>query len=260
MKRHALPFLCLSAALATSAAGAEPAIDAERWKITLPVPDSRGQALEITNPEFVGFLADPASIPEAYARFFRFENGAWICHCPADGATTVNSDYCRTELREMRGSSGDDEFEWTLAEGGTLEFRFKIGPLAGGAKKLIFAQIHGHEPSSKPLLKCLWEKGHLRLLIKSGEKLKDHKEQQRYLELAEGRWYVCKLVASADELSVAIDGAIVERFDRRHLRFWPEENTFYFKVGNYLQETEAGGAATVSISHVSVRHGEKQEE
>ena len=217
----------------------------------MPLPDSRGQALEITNPKFAGYVADPDSIPGEHARFFRFEDGAYVFHCPAAAATTLNSDFSRTELREMRG---DDEVEWTLEEGGALEMRFKIGPMAGGADKLIFAQIHGHKPESKPLLKCIWEKGHLRLLIKSGEKLNDHKERQRYLALAEGRWYTCRVIAEAEELSVAIDGDIVEKFDQRHLRFWPEVNTFYFKAGNYLQEKEEGSAATVSISHISLSH------
>ena len=138
--------------------------------------------------------------------------------------------------------------------------RFKIGPLAGGADKLIFAQIHGHRPESKPLLKCICEKGHLRLLTKSGEKLKDHREKQRYVPLAEGKWYTCRIVAGADEVSVAIDGEIVERFDQRHLRFWPKGNTFYFKAGNYLQEKDEGSAATVSISHISLWHGAQKGE
>lgn len=247
--------LCVSLTLAACTAAGEPTIDSQRWKITLPLPDSRGQALEITNPQFARYVAAPSSIPEEHARFFRVEDGTYIFYCTAGRATTANSEYSRTELREMRGDSGDDEFEWTLAEGGTLDFRFKIGPLAGGADKLIFAQIHGHHPESKPLLKCIWEKGHLRLLTKSGVKLKDHKERQRYLALAEGQWYTCGVVASADEVSVSIDGEIVEKFDQRHLRFWPEENTFYFKAGNYLQEKKVGSAATVSISHISVRHG-----
>ena len=166
----------------------------------------------------------------------------------------MNSEYCRTELREMRKGSGDDEFEWTLSEGGTLELRLKIGPLSGGAEKLIFAQIHGHRPESKPLLKCIWEKGHLRLLTKTGKKLKDHKERQRYLALPEGRWFTCRIEARADQVSVAVDGEVVERFQHRHLRFWPEGNTFYFKVGNYLQEKREGSAATVTISRISLGH------
>ena len=68
------------------------------------------------------------------------------------------------------------------------------------------------------------------------------------------------MVAGADEVSVAIDGEVVESFDQRHLQFWPEENTFYFKAGNYLQEMDEESAATVSISHLSLSHGRQNEE
>lgn len=237
----------------------ELAIDPQRWKITLPIPNAKGEALEVTNPEFSTYLADPGAIPEEHRRFFRREGEAFVFFCATGGATTKNSDYPRTELREMWGDTGDDEFEWTLEEGGVLEARVKIGPLVGGADKLVFLQIHGHEPEDRPLLKCLWEKGHLRLLTKSGEKLKDHQEKQRYVAIAEGRWFTCRIEAGAEEVTVAIDGEVVERFGREHLKFWPEGNTFYFKAGNYLQEKGEGMAATVSLSAVSVRHGDSED-
>ncbi|NJL70734.1 MAG: polysaccharide lyase family 7 protein [Candidatus Competibacteraceae bacterium] len=146
-----------------------------------------------------------------------------------------------------------------MADGGVLDFRFKIGPLKGGADKIIFAQIHGHHPESKPLLKCIWENGYLRLLTKTGASLDDHGKKQRYLPLAEGQWVTCRIVAGADEVSVFIDGEMVERFGRDLLHFWPAKNTFYFKLGNYLQEKAKESAATVSIAEIKLTHGSKQE-
>jgi len=237
-----------------SAGAEEPTINPECWKITLPLPDSAGKALEIRNPQFAAYVADPTSIPAEQARYFWIEDGVYFFYCPSGAATTENSKYSRSELREMKGNSGADEYQWTLAEGGNLKMRFKIGPLVGGADKLIFAQIHGHRPDSKPLLKCIWEKGHLRLMIKSGDNLTDYQKKPRYLALAEGEWHTCKIVASANELSIAINDQVVETFEQSHLQFWPDKNTFYFKAGNYLQEKDEGCAATVSISHLSVKH------
>ncbi|MGJ8644760.1 MAG: polysaccharide lyase family 7 protein [Luteolibacter sp.] len=258
MKLTSCLSLFVSVLLAVCAVAGEPGIDAQSWKITFPLANPRGQALEVRNPEFAGYVSDPDSIPEEHARFFRKEDGVYVFYCEAGRATTENSKYCRTELREMGGKTGGEEYQWTLEKGGTMEVRFKIGSLEGGADKLMFAQIHGHRPESKPLLKCIWDNGYLRLLTKSGEELTDHEEKKRYLPLAKGEWYTCKVVASADEVSVAIDGEVVERFDRSVLGFWPEENTYYFKTGNYLQEKDEGCAATVLISEVSVLHGEEK--
>jgi hypothetical protein len=229
-------------------------IDPKNWKVTLPLPNGKGEALEVTNPDFERYLADPDAIPGKHARFFRREGGAMIFYCPAGGATTKNTDYPRSELREMEVDTGENEYEWTLMEGGALELRFKVGPFEEGAEKLMFAQIHGHEPERKVLLKCLWHKGHLRIKGKSGEKLKDYEVQRRYLPLNEGEWYTCRIEASKEAVSVAMDGVVIETFGREVLKYWPADNTYYFKAGNYLQERKEGRAATVSISHISVRH------
>lgn len=256
MKISLRPSFLICALLPAFGFAGEPGIDARSWKITFPVADTNGKALEVRNPEFSGYVSDPASIPEEHARFFRKEDGVYVFYCEAGRATTENSRYSRTELREMGGKTGENEYQWTLEEGGVMEVRFKIGSMEGGADKLMFAQIHGHRPESKPLLKCIWDKGYLRLLTKSGEELTDHEEKKRYLPLTKGKWYTCKVVASADEVSVAIDGEVVERFDRSVLGFWPEKNTYYFKTGNYLQEKDEGCAATVFISDAILKHEE----
>lgn len=62
------------------ASGAESTIDPFCWKVTLPVPNSRGEALEVTSLDFPRYLSDPDSIPEKHSRFFRVENGASLFH------------------------------------------------------------------------------------------------------------------------------------------------------------------------------------
>ena len=89
-------------------------IDPKNWKVTLPLPNGKGEALEVTNPDFERYLADPDAIPGKHARFFRREGGAMIFYCPAGGATTKNTDYPRSELREMEVDTGENEYEWTL--------------------------------------------------------------------------------------------------------------------------------------------------
>ena len=63
---HRLPLpLWIFVMSAAGAVAGEPDIDPGRWKITLPLADSRGQALEVTNPQFARYLAktrfDPRS-------------------------------------------------------------------------------------------------------------------------------------------------------------------------------------------------------
>jgi hypothetical protein len=115
-------------------------------------------------------------------------------------------------------------------------------------------QIHGKAPESKPLLKCIWEKGWIRFLTKSGEKLNDYSRQNKYVEIGLNEWFSCSVKADRKSLRIQINGITVESFGSEVLDFWPENNTYYFKAGNYLQDDRAGTGATVIFSSVSVSH------
>jgi hypothetical protein len=84
-------------------------------------------------------------------------SGAMVFRCPNLAGTTANSNYSRTELREMLdpGSSAhDDSNNWTTADGGRMKARLKVNRVSttGESSKvgrIIIGQIHG--PDTEPV-------------------------------------------------------------------------------------------------------------
>ncbi|MCF7847984.1 MAG: polysaccharide lyase family 7 protein [Kiritimatiellales bacterium] len=231
-------------------------IDGEDWKITFPVAGPKGSALEILNPAFSTCFNRDCMLPDGLNRYLHHTGEGLVFFTDYTGVTTSSrTKYSRTELREMRGS---EECNWTLSEGGALNARLKVISLAGGANKIIFMQIHGKSPESKPLLKCIWEKGRIRLLTKSGKKLKDLSRKRQYADIALNEWFTCSIRVNREFLRIRINGETVETFGPEVLDCWPEGNTYYFKVGNYLQHNRAGAGATVVFSSIAVSHPSAQ--
>lgn len=228
--------------------------DPNLWKITFPLENPQtGNALEVLNPEFSSYVLGNEAWPEELARYFYTTDEGQAFYCIYTGATTPNSDYARTELREM---VGNDQHNWTLQTGGHLHGRLKITDFEEGANKLFFMQIHGKSPSDKPLLKCIWENGRIRLLTKSGERLTDYKkgDNGKYTEVGED-WFTCTIDVDTAALSIKINGETIETFDWEEvLQYWPSDNTYYFKAGNYLQHDREGAAAKVTYSELKVSH------
>lgn len=218
------------------------------WKITFPVAGAKGNALEVGNPEFSSYLQNDCTFPDGLNNYFFCTSEGLVFRTEYTGVTTSSSTgYSRTELREMKG---DEEANWTLTGSRSLDARLKVAALEGGANKVIFLQIHGKAPASEPLLKCIWEKDYIRLLTKSGTKLKDLRRQQRYTRIGLDEWFTCSIKVNPDALTIHINGELIETFGRDVLDSWPAENTYYFKAGNYLQDDSPGAASTLVFSSI----------
>lgn len=227
-------------------------IDSDAWKITFPVKNSKGNALEILNPEFSRYVKDEVSFPSPLNKYFYKTNEGLVFFTEYTGATTSSgTKYSRTELREMRGR---EQNNWTLAEGGSLQARLKVMDLQGDANKVIFMQIHGRAPESKPLLKCIWEKGNIRLLTKTGAKLKDLKRKQKYVDVGQDNWFTCAINVNSNTINILVNGKTIESFGPEVLGSWPKNNTYYFKAGNYLQHDQPGAGAKLVFSSIAVSH------
>jgi hypothetical protein len=228
--------------------------DPNLWKITFPLENPQtGNALEVLNPEFSSYVLGIEAWPEELAKYFYTTDEGQAFYCEYTSVTTPNSNYARTELREMVGA---DQHNWTLQTGGHLYGRLKVTDFKEGANKLFFMQIHGKAPTDKPLLKCIWEKGRIRLITKSGEGLTDYKkgDNGKYTEVGED-WFTCTIDVDTAALSIKINGETIETFDYEEvLQYWPGDNTYYFKAGNYLQHDREGAAATVTYSELEVSH------
>ena len=253
-------FICTAIAFALNCTAKEdpkPVLDGAAWKITFPVKGPKGNALEISNPEFSKYFESPRGFPNNLSRFFHKSKERLVFLAEYTGITTSSkTKYSRTELREM---SGRKEHDWILDKGGRLSCKLKVADLTGGANKIIFMQIHGKAPNSKPLLKCIWEKGRIRLLTKSGKKLNDFQRKKDYAYIPLNKWFTCTIKINRESLTIQINGKTVETYTADEvLKYWPKDNTYYFKAGNYLQHKKPGTKATVIFASIEVSHDRQQ--
>jgi hypothetical protein len=118
--------------------------DLTHWKLTLP-----------TSSEVMPWVLSNGWT-QASVFYTHPLSGGMVFRCPNIASTTANSNYSRTELREMldpASSAHDDSNNWTTAIGGRMKARLKVDRVSttgesGKVGRVIVGQIHGeeHEP------------------------------------------------------------------------------------------------------------------
>jgi hypothetical protein len=120
--------------------------DLTHWKLTLPsakeiMPWTLSQSYSLANT----FYTDTRS-------------GGMVFRCPNIASTTTNSNYSRTELREMldpmNSDAKADSNNWTMAVGGRMKARLRVDRVSttgdsGKVGRVIVGQIHG--PDTEPV-------------------------------------------------------------------------------------------------------------
>ena len=114
--------------------------DLTHWYLTLPSAE----------------IVDPATLSSGYTLANVFytdpKSGGMTFRCPNLAGTTTNSDYSRTELREvlnpLESSYTDDSNNWTTAIGGHLRAQLKVDRVSttgdsSRVGRLVIGQIHG---------------------------------------------------------------------------------------------------------------------
>jgi len=113
-------------------------INLTNWKLTLPAGDDDDEPSEITQPKLASFR-DP--------RYFDVDTlgDGVVFRAPVGGATTGNSEYPRSELREMTGG-GKKQASWS-GESGThvMTITQAITVLPQGKPQVVAGQIHDDE-------------------------------------------------------------------------------------------------------------------
>jgi len=115
-----------------------PNIDLNHWKVTLPI----GNPTEVTPPEILNYATNPTLKPFMYNDSIK---GALVFYTyPA--ASTANSSYSRTELREQM-MPGSNTTNWTFSQGGNLKGELAMEEITKDANdnyhRTIIMQIHG---------------------------------------------------------------------------------------------------------------------
>ena len=150
-----------------------PNIDLSHWKITLPI----GNPTSVSPPEILDYANNETLKPF----FYNDTSDGSLVFYTYPGATTTNSSYSRTELREQM-VAGDDNTNWTFAQGGQLSGTLSVPEVSvdasGNPHRVIVMQIHGRltnaqkeqigasDNNAPPVLKIYWQNGRIRVKTK----------------------------------------------------------------------------------------------
>ncbi|WP_164510844.1 polysaccharide lyase family 7 protein [Nonlabens xiamenensis] len=258
-------------------------INFTNWKVTLPVD---------TNNDSKPDEYFPSQLKDGGYRSLEPLQGWMYDDSDADGilfhvtysgagATTTNSPYPRTELRELINTSNSRD-NWNLASGGEMRLRMKVvhatdnyGTGSLNKDRFIIAQIHGIVPpaemsrlglssdSAPPLLKMQWRDGYLYAYKKTlrdenttGDDLYS-RSNTIWTDISHNFGYVgyepfdLEIKASAGRLDVEVNGN-THVFQDVSLAKWKFDS--YFKAGVYMQSTDERSAATVKLYALEVTH------
>ena len=247
-----LTALLLAPLAALHAAETKPtgSFDLSHWKLTLPVSAS-GTAGD--HPMEIS--ASQLNAGYTHADYFHLgTNGQMIFWCPVTGSRTENTEYPRTELREVINPA-DDNVCWAAPGTHVLDARCRVSEVPS-SQKVIIGQIHGFSGKANPLIKLLYFKGRVEALVKEkANKGKDLKLTFPEVGLDKDFDYEIKLQDGL--LSVTVNGGIqtVNVFEKDSN--WASQ-TLYFKLGAYTQDNEGPSSegARVSYSRFKVIHAE----
>ena len=254
-----------------------PKVDLSHWKVTIPAGAGKGGAISVEPPEILQYATNEVLKPYMYNDS---TSGALVFHAYPSDATTANTKYSRSELREQM-EPGNDNVNWTFAQGGTLRVKMAMDEVSraedGKYHRVIIAQIHGRltneqkeligqkDNNAPPMLKIYWQDGKIRVKTKIlkiqsvspegilyEEAWGDDKGQNFEQEVG-FRKFTLEVKVSDGKMVVSLNKNEFFVYDSPSIKRWGVfEN--YFKVGNYLQTRDEGAYAKVKVYELDVTH------
>jgi hypothetical protein len=208
-------------------------VDLGNWYLTLPTGPA-GDPDTVQPAQLAGYSSD-------YFRLNKSRDGV-VFTAPVTGATTKNSHYPRSELREMNGT---EEAAWSNETGThTLRATEAVTELPESKPELVTAQIHGGDDD---VVQIRLEGNHLMVQYADGAKQVMLDPDYRL-----GTPYDIEIVAAAHSVQVSYNGN-----PKAELPL--SGSTWYFKAGAYVQSNPskgdaAGAAGQVIIYALEVDH------
>lgn len=247
-------------------------IDLSNWKVTLPV----GSPSEVEPPEIMDYRTNPLLKDFMYNDS---TDGGLVFHTYPD-ASTANSSYSRTELREQI-VPGSNNTNWTFAQGGTMKGRLRVENISrdenGDPHRVIIMQIHGRltneqrdligedDNNAPPVLKIYWHKGKVRVKTKVLKDLNTQVPEILHVDAWEDDEgfnfpeevgfdpFTLEVKVSEGRMEVILNENESKVYDDIHMEKWGIfEN--YFKAGNYLNTLDEGAFSTIKYYDLKVTH------
>jgi len=249
-----------------------PHIDLNNWKVTLPI----GNPTEVHPPEILNYATNETVKPF----FYNDSTDGSLVFYTYPEATTANSSYSRTELREQM-VSGSNNTNWTFPQGGRMRGTLKLDEISKDGSnrdhRTIIMQIHGRltdaqkaaigasDNNAPPILKIYWAFGKVRVLTKvlkdttaTGNAILpisawDNADGVYFDEIVGNDKFTLEIVASDGRMEVTLNDSQTLVYEGIHMQKW---NVFenYFKAGNYLASTDDGAFSRVKYYDLVVSH------
>ncbi|NEW79730.1 MAG: polysaccharide lyase family 7 protein [Gelidibacter sp.] len=254
-----------------------PKIDLSHWSVTTPELNKKGSATNVEPPAILNYAKDERLIPYMYNDS---TIGALVFYAYPSEATTANTKYSRSELREQM-APGDNTTNWTFAQGGTMKGKLAMGEISKDSKgkfhKVIIMQIHGRltneqrdligqkDNNAPPMLKIYWQDGKIRVKTKELKNLYasniemlhedawDDDDGYTFPEEVGFNKFTLEVKVSEGKMVVVLNNHVYKVYENIHMKKWGIfEN--YFKAGNYFQTRDDGAFASVKYYELSVSH------
>ena len=254
-----------------------PKIDLSHWSVTTPQLNEKGNATSVEPPEILNYGTNEKLLPYMYNDS---TSGALVFYSFPSEATTANTKYSRSELREQM-VPGDNNTNWTFKQGGVMKGESSMEDVSKDSKgkyhKVIIMQIHGRltneqrdligqkDNNAPPILKIYWQDGKIRVKTKILKNLNasdqellnedlwdDDKGFTFNQEVGFGRFDL-EVKVSEGKMVVSLNNNEFQVYENIHMKKWGVfEN--YFKAGNYFQSRDEGAFARVKFYSLSVSH------
>lgn len=209
-------------------------VDLNLWELQLPIKN--GDSIEIIKPnDLVSYISE----------YFYKVDESIAFWCPTNGATTENSKYPRSELRE--------EYEWDLQKGyHNLTASCKVIKVAKN-KGIIIGQVHGTNSKLNPQLAKLYYdvNGNIYLEHKNDKSpsSKQIKVSLGKADLGDTFYYSLNIKDSTLIVSVN-DNTKTIKFKNS---YWKKQK-YYYKAGNYTQDNKGDDYGLVIFDNIQVDH------
>jgi len=202
-------------------------LDLKDWSLTLPT--GPGGDPDIVPP---GQLA--AGFENEYFQLNDAHDGV-VFTAPVDGATTRNSSYPRSELREMNGT---EEAAWSNTSGThMLRVTAAVTALPESKPELVTAQIHGGDDD---ILQIRHEGNQLMVQYADGTKTVTLDRNYKL-----GTAYDIEIAAAENTVRVRYNG-------QPKVDLQLSGNAWYFKAGAYVQSNISKGDAANATGQVII--------
>lgn len=254
-----------------------PQIDLSHWKVTIPEGTGKGGAISVSPPGILDYATNETLKPFMYNDS---ASGSIVFHSYPTNATTANTKYSRSELREQM-EPGNDNINWTFKQGGNLKATIAMDKVSKDKKgkyhKVIILQIHGRltdeqrdligqkDNNAPPILKVYWQDGKIRVKTKVlkyaaisskgilyKEAWGDDKGFNFEQEVGFGKFDI-EVKVSDGKLVVSLNKSEYKVYKSNSIKRWGVfEN--YFKAGNYFQSRDEGSYAKVKFYKLEASH------